>query len=244
MNTTEQKQKPSVPKRQRMAPNERRAHILDAAQSLFFAHGWDNVTIADVLKQAGISKGGFYHHFTAKEDLLDGIVQHFTGEALKTAQAVRAAAKGGALDRFNAFLAETNRWKVQQGAQLKFFIDMMLLPGNEMLSHRITASVDAIALPVLHDIISHGVDEGAFDVPDINLVAGTIIAMSHDRRKALQSAVQTAQAGDIAEATTRLNNRMTAEAALMDRMLGLPQGSIMLSKPSDYRLMLEAIVHA
>ena len=40
MNTTEQKQKSSAPKRQRMAPDERRAHILNAAQSLFFAHGW------------------------------------------------------------------------------------------------------------------------------------------------------------------------------------------------------------
>ena len=78
-------------KRLRLAPQERQELILEAAQNLFFARGWDDVTIADVLEEAGISKGGFYHHFTAKEDLLDGVVQRFTVEALASAEAVRAA---------------------------------------------------------------------------------------------------------------------------------------------------------
>jgi len=41
MNTTEQKQKPSVPKRQRMGTTSVARIILDAAQSLvLLAHGW------------------------------------------------------------------------------------------------------------------------------------------------------------------------------------------------------------
>ena len=38
--------------------------------TLFLSRGWDAVTIADVLDAAGISKGGFYYHLTAKDDLL------------------------------------------------------------------------------------------------------------------------------------------------------------------------------
>ncbi len=75
MNVRPKTDSEEAPKRVRMAPGERRAHILDAAQKLFFANGWHNVTIADVLTEAGISKGGFYHHFSAKEDMLDGLVE-------------------------------------------------------------------------------------------------------------------------------------------------------------------------
>ena len=232
-----------APKRLRMAPSERRAHILDAAQKLFFARGWDEVTIADVLNEAGISKGGFYHHFAAKEDLLDGVVERFTTEALASAQAARAATSGDALKRFNAFLAESSRWKAEQGQQMKFFMDVMLHPGNDVLFGRITAAATAAAMPVLLEMIAQGVDEGAFDVPDINLVGETIMALSQGRRAVLEDAFQAAESGDLDQATAHLDRRMVAEGALIDRMLGLPHGSVVLSNPTEYRLMLRAIAN-
>ncbi|WP_238987552.1 TetR/AcrR family transcriptional regulator [Roseovarius dicentrarchi] len=230
-----------APKRMRMAPDARRVHILGAAQRLFFARGWDNVTIADVLNEAGISKGGFYHHFAAKEDLLDGVVERFTTEALAAAQAARDATSGDALKRFNAFLAESNRWKAEQGPKMKFFIDVMLRPGNDVLFGRITAAANAAAMPVLMEMISQGVEEGVFDVSDIGLVGETIMAMSQGRRAVLEEAFRLAEAGDLDQATERLTHRMVAEGELIDRLLGLPQGSVMLSNPTEYRLMLRAV---
>lgn len=230
-----------APRRLRLAPSERRAQILDAAQKLFFARGWDEVTIADVLIEAGISKGGFYHHFAAKEDLLDGVVERFTTEALASAQAARAATSGDALKRFNAFLAESSRWKAEQGPQMKFVMDVMLRSGNDALFSRITASANAAAMPVLLEMIAQGVDEGAFDVPDLDLVGETIMALSQGRRAVLEDAFQAAKSGDLDRATERLNHRMVAEGGLIDRILGLPHGSVVLSNPTEYRLMLRAI---
>jgi AcrR family transcriptional regulator len=228
-------------KRQRLAPQERRELILAAAQSLFFARGWDDVTIADVLEEAGISKGGFYHHFTAKEDLLDGVVQRFTVAALASAQAVRAATSGDALMRFNAFLTESNRWKAQHGAQLRFFFDVMTRPGNDILFGRITAAANTAVMPVILEMIAQGVEEGVFDVPDLDLVAETILALSHGRRGALERAMAAAEAADLDAATAHLDDRMTAEGALLDRLLGLPRGSVTLSNPQEFRLMLGGI---
>ncbi|WP_165802825.1 TetR/AcrR family transcriptional regulator [Pelagivirga sediminicola] len=229
-------------KRTRMPPEMRRAQLLDAAQRLFFARGWDDVTIADVLAEAGISKGGFYHHFTAKEDLLDGVVERFTREALKAADVARALAAGDALTRFNAFLAETSRWKAARAPQMKFILGAMLQPGNEVLFQRISAASAAAAAPVLRDMIADGVAEGCFDVPQIDLAVETILACAHGRRAVIQQAVRAAEAGDTDAGTDILDSRMIAEGALMDRLLGLPGGSIALSNPHEYRLMLRAIV--
>lgn len=230
------------PKRLRLAPEDRRKHILDAAQRLFFARGWDDVTIADVLDEAGISKGGFYHHFAAKEDLLDGLVARLTEQALAAAEASRAATSGDSLTRLNVFLAETSRWKAEQAAQLKFFVEVMVRPGNDTLFGRITAGSNAAVMPVLLDMIAQGVKEGLFDVPDPTLAAETILAMAQGRRVILQDALETARAGDLTRATDLLHQRMLAEGALLDRMLGLPNGSVLLSNPTEYHLMLSAIV--
>ncbi|MEI4260663.1 TetR/AcrR family transcriptional regulator [Roseovarius sp. D0-M9] len=236
----------SVPgaKRERLAPEERRAHILDVAQGQFLARGWDDVTVASVLAEAGISKGGFYHHFKAKDDLLDGVVARFTKAGLASAEAARAATSGDALMRFNAFLAESSRWKAEQAAQMKFFLDAMLHPGNDVLFQRISAASAAAARPILHQMIADGAREGRFDVPDAELVTEMILAFSTGRRAAVQGAMRAAEAGDLDAGVACLDKRMVAEGALIDRMLGLPEGSVTLSNPAEYRLMLRALTPA
>lgn len=230
-----------APKRLRMAPEERRTHILDVAQKLFFSKGWDAVTIADVLSEAAISRGGFYHHFTAKEDLLDGVVKRFTHEALADAESAYAETSGDALTRFNAFIAATSRWQAERGHQMKFFMDAMVRPGNDVLFQRISNASGSAAKPVLRSMITEGVSEGCFDVPDIDLTTEVIFALWDGRRFVSAAAVRAAEAGEIDQAIEQLNDRMVAEAALIDRLLGLPHGSIALSNRNEYRLMLRAI---
>ncbi|WP_338879046.1 TetR/AcrR family transcriptional regulator [Achromobacter veterisilvae] len=48
---------------------ENRQRILDAAARLFRTHGIDGVSIADVMRDCGLTVGGFYKHFTSKDDL-------------------------------------------------------------------------------------------------------------------------------------------------------------------------------
>ncbi|WP_380058896.1 TetR/AcrR family transcriptional regulator (plasmid) [Falsihalocynthiibacter sp. SS001] len=229
-------------KRQRMAPEERRERILDAAQALFYTRGWDDVTVADILAETEISKGGFYHHFSAKEDLLDGIIERFTKEALNDAEASSSAAQGDALARFNAFLSSTARWKAERSHQLKFFVDAMLRPGNDVQFHRILLLSCAAARPILRDIIADGAEEGCFDVPDVDLAAETILAYSNARINVVKKAFGIAEGGDLEGAAALLNDRMIAEGAMLDRVLGLPEGSIKLANPTEYRIILRAML--
>ena len=46
-----------------------RMRILDAATGLFRQHGVGAVTIADIMKAAGMTQGGFYKHFESKDAL-------------------------------------------------------------------------------------------------------------------------------------------------------------------------------
>lgn len=45
-------------------------NITATAKSLFYAYGFDRVTVDDICAQAGVSKSTFYTHFSSKQDLL------------------------------------------------------------------------------------------------------------------------------------------------------------------------------
>lgn len=60
--------------REQMAENRRR--ILDVASRLFKDKGFDAVSVAEVMKAAGMTHGGFYGHFSSKDDLVAQTLAH------------------------------------------------------------------------------------------------------------------------------------------------------------------------
>ena len=71
----------------------RKQEILDTAQRLFFDRGYENTAIQDILDEMGLSKGGFYHHFGSKLELLESICKRRAEEAC--ARGIRAAEEAG-----------------------------------------------------------------------------------------------------------------------------------------------------
>jgi len=54
----------------RVRAAQNRERILDVATKLFREHGIDGIGVADLMKSAGLTHGGFYGHFKSKEDLV------------------------------------------------------------------------------------------------------------------------------------------------------------------------------
>jgi AcrR family transcriptional regulator len=55
-----------------------RTRIVESARVLFNRHGFDAVSIDDVMSNAGLTRGGFYHHFPSKDSLYAAAVESFT----------------------------------------------------------------------------------------------------------------------------------------------------------------------
>ncbi|GGH77699.1 AcrR family transcriptional regulator [Pullulanibacillus pueri] len=49
---------------------ELRDRIIETSLLLFEKHGFHGVTVNDIVNHCGTSKGGFYHHFRSKDELL------------------------------------------------------------------------------------------------------------------------------------------------------------------------------
>lgn len=48
---------------------ETRSRILEAALECFAQNGYDSTGVAEICERAGVTKGGFYHHFPSKQTL-------------------------------------------------------------------------------------------------------------------------------------------------------------------------------
>lgn len=70
-----------------------RERVLSAAVELFAAHGYDATSVAQLTERAGVAKGGFYHHFASKQDLLYEVYGDLITRQLKSMQSILAEAR-------------------------------------------------------------------------------------------------------------------------------------------------------
>ena len=55
-----------------------RDNILNAAQSLILDRGFGGMSLDDLVKQVGITKGAFFYHFKSKSELGKALIQRFS----------------------------------------------------------------------------------------------------------------------------------------------------------------------
>ena len=63
--------------------HESKTRLLDAAMHVIRAKGYSAMRVEDVCKEAGLTKGSFFHHFKSKEDLALEAAAHFASYADK-----------------------------------------------------------------------------------------------------------------------------------------------------------------
>ena len=64
-----------APKRTRLSPDARREQLLDVAIASFGSRPYDEVTIADVARRAGVSKGLVFKYFSTKRELFREVLR-------------------------------------------------------------------------------------------------------------------------------------------------------------------------
>jgi len=79
----------------RSKKEETRERILRAGARAIRKHGYEGVGVADVMKEAGLTHGGFYAHFESRDALLAAAADQAGAESIETLSRAIAAAKPG-----------------------------------------------------------------------------------------------------------------------------------------------------
>ncbi|WP_018603949.1 TetR/AcrR family transcriptional regulator [Mycobacterium sp. 155] len=208
-------------------PDVRRAELLDRALALFLQRGYDNVSLNDLIADAGVSKGAFYHWFPSKEALIVALADRIVRDQFATIEAAVARCDGNALDKLNTLLQCGFDVKVATGTPEQLAATVSLLrPENAQLYARIVTLGEDLARPLLTQLISDGVTQGTFDTFDAEGVAdmlqGFAARTNSNLLRVADAADDSARSLEIDVLTTRFRLHGLA----IDRILGLADGSI------------------
>lgn len=97
-----------------------RERILAAAARAIRAEGPERIGVASVMKEAGLTHGGFYAHFASKEDLVaEAVAAMFEGPYSRFASETEGRAPAGALSAYvDFYLSPAHRDAPERGCPL------------------------------------------------------------------------------------------------------------------------------
>lgn len=204
--------------------DEKRQELLDTAERLFCQKGYEATSVQDILDALHLSKGGFYHHFASKEEVLRALcLRHAERGAAYTADALNEATSP--VGRINAVL---HGFMPLRREEVTFLT--MLLPGIRKPEGRAIAMAyqDALAesfLPLLRAEVAAAAAVEAVCPPVRDMEAVILHTVNHwwmEAADAMYTAMQEGVRIDQLALLTMLEKYRRAIEVLLDA----PYGSI------------------
>ena len=93
--------------------------FLDAALGLFKKEGFDKTSVKAICDKVGASKGGFYHYFKSKDDILESIAGQYIDLILKIPEKIAGDAKLNGLEKMNRLILELLDFKKESRKKTK-----------------------------------------------------------------------------------------------------------------------------
>jgi AcrR family transcriptional regulator len=203
--------------------------------------GYDNVSLNDLIADAGVSKGAFYHWFPSKDVLITALAERSARAAFTSVEGAVAAGGSDALARLNAVLQAGFDVNLKMGGPEQLAAMVALLrPDNAHLYGRILAVEEALYIPLFTRLISDGVADGVFETFDPEGVADMIYGLAARTNSTILNVLQAKDAPARERAIDCLTTRFRLHGLAVDRILGLPDGSV----TTLTRAQVEALVAA
>lgn len=219
------------------SPKIRFAELLDCAQRLFFSRGYDNTTVNDIINEAGLSKGAFYHYFDSKSALLEALAVRMAQDCMVELQPILDDPKLGSIGRLNGLFSGSRRLKIEYAPHIRKTFEVIFRPENIVLFHRMDQAVTAVVTPVVAEILRQGAEEGVLDAPDPLAFAEMLMQFRLSLGPVMHGALQQSKAGDIEAAAGALEERLRLYGLAIDRVLKLPDGTIEMAEKGFARAL-------
>jgi AcrR family transcriptional regulator len=113
---------------------EPRQEILRAAARLFQQQGYDATSMNDVAAALKLSKGGLYHHFQSKDEILFHIMSHAMDITEERVINVVRRIDGASLDRARADVTRTDVTEERLRTLIRLHIQLVLSPEDREIT--------------------------------------------------------------------------------------------------------------
>jgi AcrR family transcriptional regulator len=194
-------------------PMVRMTEILDAAEELFYAKGYHETQISDIVKSISVAQGTFYYYFKSKDEILEALINRRVSEFSRDLEMLVGSATLNPLQKLEEIIQTMlTAIHFKDGLLFDFLYDDRTLHLMDKLAQQ---GMKVLA-PFWRKIIEEGVQQKIFQIDYpilavnfVNNVLSTMFQAIYER---------------LPQDQIQAHGSMTA--VLIDRILGLPEGSV------------------
>lgn len=155
-------------------PN-RRAEIIDAAERRFASQGYLQTSVSEIIGDAGIAKGTFYHYFQSKESVMYAVIDKNITLLKTQVESYMAESAQPPLAQFTMILGGGFAPRRPETTAISTELEQ---DGNELMHMRaIDATINAL-IPPLADLLGRATANGDIDCPNPDIAAAAILVLS------------------------------------------------------------------
>jgi TetR/AcrR family transcriptional repressor of nem operon len=140
-----------------------RERIIRVAAELFRKNGFHNTSLSKILKEAQLTKGGFYFHFKSKEELGDAVIDYIREFWVHNVLEEVAKEKGALrkIERMFEIMIETHQNDIFHGIALLAVLTAEMMEVEERFSNKLRHIYMAWKASIV-EILEQGKREGLF----------------------------------------------------------------------------------
>lgn len=156
---------------------ETRTRILDVAQEAFARYGYDATGVAEICRRAGVTKGGFYHHFPSKQDVFLEMLQRWLAGMDQELEVLRSGEETVA-DEFRAMTAMVPNVFQEAGGRLPLFLEFLTKAGHSPVVWQATVAPFRRYHTFFAKMVSDGIAEGSLRGVDPELASNLLLSFA------------------------------------------------------------------
>jgi AcrR family transcriptional regulator len=156
---------------------ETRSRILDAALEAFARYGYDDASVAEICRLAGVTKGGFYHHFPSKQALfLELLARWLAG--IDTQLMAMHSGQQPVREELIRMTAMVDRIFQEASGQLPVFLEVLIEARHNPVVWQVIVAPFRKYRAFFSRIVQQGIDDGSLRPVDPDLASDLLMSFA------------------------------------------------------------------
>lgn len=143
-----------------MKTNNKKQELTKIAYKLFLTKGYENTSIDEIIKEAGIAKGTYYYYFASKEETLEEVINLILDNMVSRAKQVIEMP----LTAIEKFISVIMCFK--PSVEEEQLSNTIHLPENVVMHQKMNKRIITEAVPILVKVVEQGNNEKLLNCKD------------------------------------------------------------------------------